>query len=98
YWQREKKGAEAKIDYVMQHENEVIPIEVKAGTAGKLKSLHQFMKEKKKMTALRINSNLPSLSSISLKDSFGDRIEYNLLSIPFYLMGQIHRLITSSKR
>ncbi|WP_198424167.1 DUF4143 domain-containing protein [Candidatus Rhabdochlamydia porcellionis] len=45
YWQREKKGAE--IDYIIQHENQVIPLEVKVGSTGTLKSLHQFMKEKK---------------------------------------------------
>ena len=56
YWQRDKKGAEAKIDYIIQHENQVIPIEVKAGTTGTLKSLHQFMKEKKGKIAVRINS------------------------------------------
>ena len=46
YWQRGKKGAEAKIDYVIQYEGQILPIEVKAGTTGTLKSLHQFIKEK----------------------------------------------------
>jgi uncharacterized protein len=93
YWQRKKRGAEAEIDYVIQHENEIIPIEVKAGTTGTLKSLHQYMKEKKKKIAVRINSGLPIQSSISIKDSEEPCIEYNLLSLPFYLLGQIHRLI-----
>jgi Predicted ATPase (AAA+ superfamily) len=47
YWQRAKKGAEAEIDYIIQHENQIIPLEVKEGRPGTLKSLHQFMKEKK---------------------------------------------------
>ena len=97
YWQREKKGAEAEIDYIIQHENQVIPIEVKAGTTGTLKSLHQFIKEKKKKTAVRINSDIPRLSSVSIKDPLGSNIEYNLLSLPFYLLGQLHRLIKSSE-
>jgi uncharacterized protein len=98
YWQREKKGAEAEIDYIIQHENHIIPIEVKAGTTGTLKSLHQFMKEKKKTTAIRINSDIPRLGPVSVKDTFGHSIEYNLLSIPFYLLEQIHRLIKSSEK
>lgn len=93
YWQRGKKGAEAEIDYVIQHENQVIPIEVKAGTTGTLKSLHQFMKEKKKTTAIRVNSDLPRLGPVEVKDALGDSIEYNLLSVPFYLLGQLHRLL-----
>jgi len=97
YWQRERKGAEAEVDYIIQHENQVIPIEVKAGTTGTLKSLHQFMKEKKKTIAIRVNSDFPSLGSINVKDSFGSSIEYRLLSIPFYLLGQIHRLINCAE-
>jgi hypothetical protein len=97
YWQRVKKDAEAEVDYIVQHENQVIPLEVKAGTTGTLKSLHQFMREKKKATAVRINSDTPSRCPVQVKDSTGALIEYILLSIPFYLLGQLHRLIKSSE-
>ncbi len=95
YWQRGKKGAEAEVDYIIQHENQVIPLEVKAGTTGTLKSLHQFVKEKKKTIAVRVNSDIPRLGIVHTKDSFGSSIDYKLLSIPFYLLGQLHRLIKS---
>ncbi|HEV3269687.1 MAG TPA: ATP-binding protein [Candidatus Rhabdochlamydia sp.] len=95
YWQRGKKGAEAEIDYIIQHENQVVPLEVKAGTTGTLKSLHQFMKEKKKTMAIRINSDIPRLSPIHV--TLDSSIEYKLLSLPFYLLGQLHRLIKSSE-
>ncbi len=98
YWQRGKKGAEAEIDYIIQYENQIIPIEVKAGTTGTLKSLHQFVKEKKKTTAVRINSDIPSLGPIHVQDALGSSIDYNLLSLPFYLLGQLHRLIKSSEK
>jgi len=98
YWQRKKKGAEAEIDYIIQHENQIIPIEVKAGTTGTLKSLHQFMKEKKSIIAIRVNSDIPRLGPVHVKDSFGSSIEYKLLSIPFYLLEQIHRLIKSAEK
>jgi predicted AAA+ superfamily ATPase len=96
YWQRERKGAEAEVDYVIQHENQIIPIEVKAGTTGTLRSLQQFMKEKKKTIAVRINSDFPSLGRVQIKDAFNSSIDYTLLSLPFYLLGQLHRLIKSS--
>ncbi len=95
YWQRANKGSEAEIDYIVQHENQVIPIEVKAGTTGALRSLHQFIKEKKKKTAVRANSDMPRFGPVHVKDALGFPIEYNLLSLPFYLLGQLHRLIKS---
>ncbi len=95
YWHRAKKGAEAEVDYIIQHQNQVFPLEVKAGTTGTLKSLHQFMKEKKKEIAIRINSDLPRVGPIHVKDFSGASIEYTLLSLPFYLLGQLHRLIQS---
>jgi predicted AAA+ superfamily ATPase len=98
YWQREKKGAEAEVNYILQHESQIIPIEVKAGTTGTLKSLHQFMQEKKKKIAIRINSDTPSKTQVDVKDSLGHSIQYTLLSLPFYLTGQLHRLIKSAAK
>jgi len=92
YWAREEKGASAEIDYVIQHGNKVIPIEVKAGSTGSLKSLHLFMGLKKLSLAVRINSDLPSKTDVKVKDRDGDVVEYQLASIPFYLVGQVRRL------
>jgi uncharacterized protein len=97
YWQRTKKGSEAEVDYIIQHENQIIPIEVKSGTTGTLKSLHQFMKEKKKSIAIRFNSDIPRLGPVNVKDFSGSPIEYKLLSLPFYLLGQLHRLTKSAQ-
>lgn len=93
YWRRDKKGAEAEVDYIIAHENQVIPVEVKAGKSGSLKSLHQFMQAKEKTVAVRFNSDTPSLGPVRIKDTSGSFLEYNLLSLPFYLLGQLHRLI-----
>ena len=46
YWQRGVKGSSAEIDYVLQHGNQIVPLEVKAGKTGGLKSLHLFMELK----------------------------------------------------
>ena len=87
YWQRDVKGSNAEIDYLLQHGNQVVPIEVKAGKTGTLKSLHLFMELKKFPIAVRVNSALPS--KVKIKN-------FHLLSIPFYLLGQIHRLLAVS--
>ena len=46
-WQREKRQANAQIDFIIQQGEQIIPIEVKAGTTGKMQSLHIFLNEKK---------------------------------------------------
>ncbi len=93
YWKRKKKDSVAEVDYIIQHENQVIPLEVKAGSTGTLRSLQQFMLEKKKDLAVRVNSDFPSLCTVNIKDLNQTKIQYTLLSIPFYLIGQLHRLI-----
>lgn len=93
YWTRDKKGASAEIDYVIQHGPIVIPIEVKAGSSGSLKSLHYFMKLKNLSRAVRLYSGLPHKTEMKIKDVDGMSIEYTLLSLPFYLIGQMARLL-----
>lgn len=92
YWLREGKNS-AEIDYIIQHGSDIIPIEVKAGSTGSLKSLHLFMGLKKLSLALRVNSDFPSQTDVQVKDQNGNHVQYTLLSIPFYLLGQAHRLI-----
>lgn len=93
YWHREEKGSNAEIDYVIQHNNQVIPIEVKAGSTGGLKSLHLFMDLKNLPLAVRINSDMASKTEVKVKNHQGKNISYTLLSLPFYLLPQIHRLL-----
>lgn len=93
YWHRDAEGSSAEIDYVIQHGSQVIPIEVKAGSTGSLKSLHIFMESKKKNLAVRLNSDSPTETKVDVKGSNGQVVSYILLSMPFYLIGQIHRLL-----
>lgn len=93
YWHREKTNSSAEVDYIIQHENQVIPVEVKAGTTGSLKSLREFVKEKKVALAVRVNSDKPSIVIAQIADQTTSPLEYKLLSLPFYLLGQVHRLI-----
>ena len=45
YWQRNQRGSEAEIDYVIARNEKIIPIEVKAGKGSTLKSMHLFLNE-----------------------------------------------------
>ena len=99
YWQRSEGSKSSEVDYVIQHGNQLIPIEVKAGSTGTLKSLHVLMGLRKLPLAVRINADLPTKTEIDfkvhLKKDEPERVRYTLLTIPFYLIGQIHRLIGS---
>lgn len=93
YWQRQNKGSAAEVDYIIQYENQIIPIEVKAGTTGSLKSLREFIIEKNKTLAIRVNSDKPTVYEAQITNTAGLPINYRLPSLPFYLLGQINRLI-----
>lgn len=43
YWARESKNSNAEIDYIMEVNNRIIPIEIKSGSTGRMKSLKMFL-------------------------------------------------------
>ena len=93
YWAREARNAAAEIDYLMTPGSRIVPVEIKAGTTGTLKSLHQFLSEKRRDFALRFNADAPSLLRDAKRLSDGAMIEYVLLSLPLYMVGQARRLV-----
>lgn len=80
YWQRDKLGSVSEVDYVTAINSSIIPIEVKSGATGRLKSLQIYIDEKDIQFGIRISQNTLS---------FGKRI----LSVPLYMVSQLHRLI-----
>lgn len=67
YWQREAKNSQAEVDYVVQFNNAIVPVEVKAGTKGSMQSLYLFLKEKKLSQGFRISlENFSKMEQISI--------------------------------
>ena len=93
YWTREARNAAAEVDYLLAPARRVVPVEIKAGTTGSLRSVHQFLKEKRSDFALRFNTDVPSLLRDSKGLPDGTRIDYDLLSLPLYMIGQARRLV-----
>lgn len=85
FWTRERKGSEAEIDFVHIEGANLIPIEVKSGATGRLRSLHQFMESAPHDTAIRFYSG--TISRDSIKTPSGKI--YQLLSLPYYLAGRV---------
>jgi hypothetical protein len=44
YWAREASGSSAETDYLIEKQGKVVPVEVKSGKSGSLKSLHLLLK------------------------------------------------------
>jgi hypothetical protein len=45
YWLREARSSNAEVDYISPLDGQAIPIEIKSGATGSLKSLHLFLTE-----------------------------------------------------
>jgi len=63
YWSREKAQSSAEVDYVIQRKGNIIPIEVKSGSTGKMQSMYVFLNEKNSEFGIRI-----SLENFSVYD------------------------------
>ena len=76
YWHRETKSSNAEVDYIIQKNENIIPIEVKAGTKGQMQSMYIFLNERNFNKGIRIS-----------QENFGkyDRI----ITIPIYAIENI---------
>ena len=92
HWQRLGRR-QGEIDYIIQQGTTIVPIEIKSGARGAMKSLHQFMYDKNLPLAVRIDQNSPSLIEMNIKTTLGDKVSYSLLSIPLYLTEILPRLL-----
>jgi hypothetical protein len=89
YWLREKPSSNAEVDYVITCGQRIIPVEVKAGKTGNLRSLHQFTIEKNIHFAVKISSERPSLVKASGRMPDGRGYESQILNLPFYLIEKL---------
>lgn len=84
YWQR-VGGGQGELDFIYQHGPHIIPIEVKAGRAGTMKSLHAFMHKTHLSFAVRLDTNPPSVQDLNVRTTTGEQTRYRLLSLPLYM-------------
>ena len=72
YWQRESKNSQAEIDYVIQQKEEIVPLEVKAGTKGAMQSMFLFLHEKNTEKGIRISlENFGEMEKINIYPLYG---------------------------
>lgn len=95
FWVREQRQSNAEVDFVIPFQQYVVPLEVKAGKTGSLRSLHQYMDRVGHSYAVRLYAG--PLQETGAATSSGKT--YKLLNLPYFLAGKIndylHWFITS---
>ncbi|MFZ5554126.1 MAG: ATP-binding protein [Bacteroidota bacterium] len=85
FWVREKNTSTAEVDYLIHYKGKIIPVEVKSGKTGKLKSLHLFMDESPSTVAIRFYRGEFSVTETVTPNGK----KFRLLNLPYYLVSKI---------
>ncbi|MEM6319997.1 MAG: hypothetical protein AAF960_20160 [Bacteroidota bacterium] len=70
---------------MVQYRNALLPVEVKAGKSGRLRSLHEFMDRCPHDRAIRLLQNEFSIEQVQT----GNSKDFQLLNLPLFLAGQL---------
>lgn len=82
FWRRENKSGTAEVDFVVQHRNRPLPIEVKSGGKGSMKSLRILMDEKQLPLAVRTS-----------RENFSSLENGKIRIIPLYFISEYESLL-----
>ena len=89
FWVREKSQSSAEVDLVLSVKNKVIPIEIKSGSVGTLKSLHQFIDKANHPYAIRIYAGEFNIQKSQTREGK----QFLLMNLPYYLGTKIYEYI-----
>lgn len=89
FWVRDARNSQAELDFVIQTDRQLVPVEVKSGHNSKIKSMHLFMEQSKHDFAIRFWNNPMQKDVVELPN--GKR--YTLLSLPFYYAEMIDGIL-----
>ncbi|MBU2474653.1 AAA family ATPase [Patescibacteria group bacterium] len=84
YWYKDKPQSIAEVDFCMIHHGQILGIEVKSGTTGRLKSLFEFIKMTNSKKAIRIYSGEFLQEKMNTANA-----NFTLTSLPFYFLPRI---------
>jgi uncharacterized protein len=89
FWTRETTTANAEVAIIIAYLQFAIPVEVKSGAKGSLKSLHEFMERCPHNIAVRLLANTFNVETSKTK--LGK--PFYILNIPYYLAAKIKEVI-----
>jgi len=85
FWIRDKPDTDAEVDFIFSFENLLIPVEVKSGASGKLKSLQLFMDSCPHDLAIRLYNGKMNIHPAETTNGK----TYHLLNLPYYMASQL---------
>lgn len=85
YWENLSRGTTAEVDFVITRFMKILPIEVKSGTSGKMKSLRLFIERKNLSEGIR--TSLENFGTLSYNTDSGREICISI--IPIYAIGRL---------
>lgn len=90
YWENLSEGTTSEVDYLMAQDMKVVPIEVKAGVTGKMKSLRLFMRHKHLLYAKRCSlENFGTLKFTDTEDTINATALKHIYIHPLYSLSTI---------
>jgi len=89
YWSRDELNTQSEIDYIYTYQDLMLPVEVKSGATGRLRSLHQFVDKAPHPYAIRIYSGMFTIEQTRTVSGK----EFTLINLPFYLTGSIDQIL-----
>lgn len=81
FWVKESKDSNAEVDLVYPFRNLLIPVEIKSGKTGTLRSLHEFINKSDHSMAVRMYAGPFSIESTHTPQGK----DYQLMNLPYYL-------------
>lgn len=89
FWVRQESKSSAEVDLIYNYNQYLIPIEVKSGATGRLRSLHEFMDRCDHKYAVRLYRGPVQVNTLSTR--LGKK--YQILNLPYFLTFQIDRYL-----
>lgn len=90
YWENNADGATSEVDYLISQDLRIVPVEVKAGVSGKMKSLRLFMRRKHLLEAKRCSlENFGKLEFTDTEDTLHTTDVKHIYIHPLYSMSTI---------
>lgn len=94
YWLRNKKRDNAELDFLISKGALIIPVEVKSGKSGKLKSLINFIGAHSNSNlhkkAVRFDLKLREPDKLSGRDPV---LDFDLINLPLYAVEKIYKIL-----
>lgn len=89
FWVRDKNQSSAEVDLVYRYKDYILPIEIKSGAVGKLRSLHQFVDRSPHSYAIRMYAGEFTIE----EHTTPNRKRFILMNLPYYLGARLEQYI-----